>query len=69
MGRKSRGRTEALLTIRVTAEELEALKAHAQSVGASMSEWARSRLFAALVAEGGAPPVEPDATAESSRSG
>lgn len=45
MGRKSRGRTDALLTVRVTPEELEAYKARAKETGASsMSEWARRLL-------------------------
>lgn len=52
MGRRSRGRTEALLTVPVSAAELEAIKAHAQAVGASsMSDWVRTRLFAAMEAE------------------
>ncbi len=52
MGRKSRGRTEALLTVSVSTVELEALKAHAKAVGAaSMSEWVRTQLFAAMEAE------------------
>ena len=52
MGRKSRGRTEALLTIRVSEEELVQLKAHAQAMGLSMSEWARGVLAAAREREG-----------------